>query len=78
MPVYTDPRLKPPDLARAAVEHARSMNQNVVILDTAGRLHIADDLMAELQQIKSKVQPHEIVLVADAMTGRTPCASPTS
>jgi len=70
VPVYTDPRLKPPDLARAAVEHARSMNQNVVILDTAGRLHIADDLMAELQQIKSKVQPHEIVLVADAMTGQ--------
>jgi signal recognition particle subunit SRP54 len=70
VPVYADPHLKPPDLARAAVEHARSMNQNVVILDTAGRLHIADDLMAELQQIKSKVQPHEIVLVADAMTGQ--------
>jgi signal recognition particle subunit SRP54 len=70
VPVYADPRLKPPDLARAAVDHARSMSQNVVILDTAGRLHIADDLMAELQQIKSKVQPHEIVLVADAMTGQ--------
>ena len=70
VPVYADSRLKPPDLARAAVDHARSMNQNVVILDTAGRLHIADDLMAELQQIKSKVQPHEIVLVADAMTGQ--------
>ncbi len=70
VPVYADPRLKPPDLARAAVDHARSMNQNVVILDTAGRLHIADDLMAELQQIKSKVQPHEIILVADAMTGQ--------
>ncbi|HLH25181.1 MAG TPA: signal recognition particle protein [Chloroflexota bacterium] len=70
VPVFADPRLKPPDLARAAVEHARSMNQNVVILDTAGRLHIADDLMAELQQIKGKVQPHEIVLVADAMTGQ--------
>jgi signal recognition particle subunit SRP54 len=70
VPVYADPGRKPPDLARAAVEHARSMNQNVVILDTAGRLHIADDMMAELQQIKDKVQPHEVVLVADAMTGQ--------
>jgi signal recognition particle subunit SRP54 len=69
-PVFADPSLKPPDLARAAVGHARSMNQNVVILDTAGRLHIADDLMAELQQIRGKVQPHEILLVADAMTGQ--------
>jgi signal recognition particle subunit SRP54 len=70
VPVFADPARKPPDLARAAVDHARSMNQNVVILDTAGRLHIADELMAELQQMRDKVQPHEIVLVADAMTGQ--------
>src|SRR5919202_2469508 len=78
VPVYADPRLKPPDLARAAVDHERSMNQNVVILDTAGRLHIADDLMAELQQIKAKVQPHEVILVADAIPARMRCGWPRS
>ncbi len=70
VPVYADEQQKPPDLARSAVQHARSMNQSVVILDTAGRLHIDDALMQELQQIKSRVQPQEILLVADAMTGQ--------
>jgi signal recognition particle subunit SRP54 len=52
------------------VQHAQSMNQSVVILDTAGRLHIADDLMHELEEIKGRVHPHEVLLVADAMTGQ--------
>ena len=70
VPVYADERQKPPDLARSAVNHARSMNQSVVILDTAGRLHIDDALMRELQEIQGKVHPHEILFVADAMTGQ--------
>jgi len=70
VPVYADAKLKPPALAQAAVKHAQSMNQSVVILDTAGRLHIADDLMHELEEIKGRVHPHEVLLVADAMTGQ--------
>ena len=70
VPVYADEREKPPGLAQAAVRHAQSMNQSVVILDTAGRLHIADDLMRELEDIKRRVTPTETLLVADAMTGQ--------
>jgi signal recognition particle subunit SRP54 len=70
VPVYADAKQKPPALAQAALQHAQSMNQSVVILDTAGRLHIADDLMHELEEIKGRVHPHEVLLVADAMTGQ--------
>jgi signal recognition particle subunit SRP54 len=70
VPVYADAKQKPPALAQAAVQRAQSMNQSVVILDTAGRLHIADDLMHELEEIKGRVHPHEVLLVADAMTGQ--------
>jgi signal recognition particle subunit SRP54 len=70
VPVYADAKQKPPALAQAAMQHAQSMNQSVVILDTAGRLHIADDLMHELEEIKGRVHPHEVLLVADAMTGQ--------
>src|SRR5918911_1631847 len=70
VPVYADEKQKPPALAQDAVRHARSMDQTVVILDTAGRLHVADDLMQELEEIKGRVHPHEVLLVADAMTGQ--------
>jgi signal recognition particle subunit SRP54 len=70
VPVYADEKKKPPALAQDAVRHAQSMSQTVVILDTAGRLHIADDLMHELEEIKGKVHPNEVLLVADAMTGQ--------
>lgn len=61
---------KPADIARAALEHARKNGNNVVILDTAGRLHIDEDMMAELQEIKETVEVHQTILVIDAMTGQ--------
>ncbi|KYH32071.1 signal recognition particle protein [Neomoorella mulderi] len=60
----------PVDIARAAVEHARKVGSNPVILDTAGRLHINEAMMAELAAIKEAVKPQEILLVVDAMTGQ--------
>jgi signal recognition particle subunit SRP54 len=70
MPVFHDPTRKPPELARAAVEDARKNGFNFVLLDTAGRLHIAEDMMRELDEVKKRVSPHEILLIADAMTGQ--------
>ena len=52
------------------IEHAAKNEFNIVILDTAGRLHIDDDMMAELQEIKENVTVHQTVLVVDAMTGQ--------
>ena len=63
-------RQKPVDIAKAAMEHARSHQQNVVIIDTAGRLHIDEAMMEELQQIKEHVAVDTSVLVVDAMTGQ--------
>ena len=61
---------KPADIAKAAVEHAAKHGLNVVILDTAGRLHIDEDMMNELCEIKDKVEVTQTVLVVDAMTGQ--------
>ena len=69
-PVFSMGQENPVDIARAAVENARSNNRDVVILDTAGRLHINEELMNELANIKAEVDPHEILLVVDAMTGQ--------
>ncbi len=60
----------PPEICAAAVKHAKTNFIDLVILDTAGRLHVDQELMEELSQIKSLVHPHEILLVADAMTGQ--------
>ncbi len=60
----------PVDIARAAVEHAKVNKNNVVILDTAGRLHVDEDMMAELENIKAGVEVHQTLLVVDAMTGQ--------
>ncbi|AGB40598.1 signal recognition particle protein [Halobacteroides halobius DSM 5150] len=60
----------PVDIAKAAINNAESNGHDVVIIDTAGRLHIDEELMDELKQIKSEVIPHEILLVVDAMTGQ--------
>ena len=60
----------PVDIARAAMEHARANSQNVVILDTAGRLHIEEEMMEELQAIKGAVTVDQTILVVDAMTGQ--------
>jgi len=61
---------KPANIAKAAMEHAAKHGNNVVILDTAGRLHIDEDMMAELQEIKETVEVHQTLLVVDAMTGQ--------
>lgn len=61
---------KPVDIVKAAMEHANKNNNNVVIIDTAGRLHIDEDMMAELQEIKAQIDVHQSLLVVDAMTGQ--------
>ena len=61
---------KPVEIARSAIAHAEKNGHNVVILDTAGRLHIDEDMMAELQEIKAGVAVHQTLLVVDAMTGQ--------
>ena len=61
---------KPVNIAKAAIEHAVKNEFNIVILDTAGRLHIDEDMMAELQEIKENVTVHQTVLVVDSMTGQ--------
>ena len=63
-------RQNPVNIAKAAVEHARNQNLNVVLLDTAGRLHIDEDMMQELAAIKEAVQVDQTLLVVDAMTGQ--------
>ncbi len=60
----------PVDIAKAAVEHAKSKGMNVVLLDTAGRLHIDEDMMDELIKIKESVEVDSTILVADSMTGQ--------
>ncbi len=61
---------KPADIAKAAYEHARKNGNTPLILDTAGRLHIDEDMMAELSEIKETVEVHQTILVIDAMTGQ--------
>ena len=61
---------KPANIAKAAMEHAAKNGNNLVILDTAGRLHIDEEMMAELQEIKETVNVHQTILVVDAMTGQ--------
>ena len=60
----------PVDIAKAGVEHAKANGNNVVILDTAGRLHIDEDMMEELAKIKEQVEVHQTILVVDSMTGQ--------
>lgn len=61
---------KPVNIAKAAMEHATKNGNNIVILDTAGRLHVDEEMMAELQEIKEAVTVHQTILVVDAMTGQ--------
>mgnify|MGYP001016893102 FL=1 len=70
IPVFAMGQANPVDIARGAMEYARSHNRDIVILDTAGRLHINEELMNELKEIKAAVTPDEILLVVDAMTGQ--------
>jgi signal recognition particle subunit SRP54 len=61
---------KPAQILESALTEARSVGHDIVIVDTAGRLHIDDELMAELQQLKQQSNPAEVLYVADAMTGQ--------
>ncbi len=71
VPVYSEgSKADPVQIAANAVQEARKNAHTVVILDTAGRLHIDDAMMSELQRIEQRVQPNEVLLVADAMTGQ--------
>jgi signal recognition particle subunit SRP54 len=71
LPVYdSDPNLSPVVLCQQALEEAKKRFCDVLLIDTAGRLHIDDELMQELSTIKSAVHPHQILFVADAMTGQ--------
>ncbi len=60
----------PVEIANKAVAHAKSMQFDIVIIDTAGRLHVDEELMNELKRLKETVKPHEILLVVDSMTGQ--------
>ncbi len=71
VPVFTMPDgTKPVDIAKKALMHAKDHGNDIVFLDTAGRLHIDEVLMTELRDIKSAVDPNEIILTVDAMTGQ--------
>ena len=70
IPVFQMGTANPVDIAKAAVEHAKKEGFDMVFLDTAGRLHVDEALMEELSNIKEAVQPNEILLVVDAMTGQ--------
>ena len=70
VPVFQMGQIDPVDIAKAAVEHARRHGNDVIFLDTAGRLHIDEALMDELKNIKAAVEPAEILLTVDAMTGQ--------
>ena len=70
VPVFEMGQGDPVEIARRAVMQARDYGNDILILDTAGRLHIDEELMEELRRIKAEVQPHEILLVLDAMTGQ--------
>ncbi|SKC87101.1 signal recognition particle protein [Maledivibacter halophilus] len=71
IPVFSmGDKMSPVNIAKAGIEHAKKYGNDVVIIDTAGRLHIDEKLMNELKDIKTEVTPHEIMLVVDAMTGQ--------
>ena len=70
IPVYEEGNGDPVTIAKNAMEYAKENNYNYVLIDTAGRLHIDEDLMNELNEINSSVNPNEIILVIDSMTGQ--------
>ncbi len=70
-PVFTmGDKINPVDIAKAALEHGKKHGNDVIIIDTAGRLHIDEELMAEIKNIHDAVKPNEVLLVLDAMTGQ--------
>src|SRR5690606_35509351 len=63
-------KANPVDIARQGVQHAKDNHLDTVIIDTAGRLHVDEEMMEELEQIRAEIQPDEVLLVVDAMTGQ--------
>lgn len=70
VPVFEEGQINPVKIAKDALEEAKRQGTDVLIIDTAGRLHIDEQLMEELQKIKAEVNPNEILLVVDSMTGQ--------
>lgn len=70
VPVFEMGQIGPVQIVKAGIVHAKDHGNDIVIIDTAGRLHIDETLMGELKDIKAAVSPHEIILVVDAMTGQ--------
>ncbi|MCL2547677.1 MAG: signal recognition particle protein [Symbiobacteriaceae bacterium] len=70
LPVFEQGQSNPAEIARQAVQVALNQGRDTVILDTAGRLHVDEEMMLELREIREAVHPHEILLVVDAMTGQ--------
>ncbi|MBT3362464.1 MAG: signal recognition particle protein [Chloroflexi bacterium] len=70
VPVYSEMKKSVPDICKGALKYAKEMAASVIIVDTAGRLHIDEPLMKELKQVRKTLDPTEVLLVADAMTGQ--------
>ncbi len=70
VPVFTEPGAEPPLICEHAVAAARKDGQDTVILDTAGRLHIDEEMMSEVREVSRRTKPHEVYLVCDAMIGQ--------
>ena len=70
IPVFTERGKGAIEIADKAIDHARASARDVVVIDTAGRLHVDEEMMQEVETIKSHVHPHEILFVVDAMTGQ--------
>lgn len=71
IPVFSmGDKVSPVDISKASIEYAKNNGNNVIIIDTAGRLHVDEELMSELKDIKTNVKPEEILLVVDSMTGQ--------
>jgi signal recognition particle subunit SRP54 len=78
VPVYADRSNAAVKVAADAIDHARKQARDTVIIDTAGRLHVDEEMMAEVAAVKERVQPHEILFVVDAMTGQDAVQSATA
>jgi signal recognition particle subunit SRP54 len=75
LPVFSQDGSNPIKVCQDAVVEANRQGRDTILLDTAGRLHVDDDLMAELKQIEKKVRPHQVYFVCDALTGQDAVAS---
>ncbi|WP_191397871.1 signal recognition particle protein [Flavonifractor sp. An306] len=70
VPVFQMGQIDPIDIARAGIEHAKKHGNDMVFIDTAGRLHVDEELMDQLKQMKAAIEPTEILLIVDAMIGQ--------